>query len=181
MKLRVRVAYVILIGGIVSTVIVACGSQSVSPDHSSTTLANHSGCWQGNVKLGTMPGALDFILRCTAARPQKVFVLFLTRSSPADSREGPGINAFRKFPPISGPGAVAAHARCIQGGYKLICQGRSRGRFEMHGRIWVKPEDRCSAGVALALDETPRHCSIHQFCPAVLITRPLAKGLPGGC
>lgn len=176
-----RAVYVSLIGGIVSVAIVACGSQSVNSHLSSTTSPRSSGCWQGNVKLGTAPGALDFVLRCTKARPQKVFMLFLGRSSPTNLHTGPGIYAFRKFPPISGPGAIAGHGRCRLGGLRLICKGRSQGRFEMHGRIWVNPEDRCSREVTLALNESPRNCSIHHACAAVMITRPLAGGLPDGC
>lgn len=180
--MKIRVAYASLIGGIALIVIVACGSRSEGLHPSSSAASpSHSACWQGNVTLGSAPGAIDFTAQCASVRPNETFVLILTRSLPADPRGGPGIHAFRKFPPISGPGAIGLHGRCHLGGYTLVCQGRFHGRFELHGRIWVRPQTRCSTNVALALHESPGNCSGKQGCFAVFITRPLIEGLPGGC
>jgi hypothetical protein len=167
---------------IATLVIAACGSGSVNSHTSSPpVVTGQSGCWRGKMALGSDPRAIDFSVGCTSAQPRKEFILLLTRDSLSGPRGGPGIHAFRKFPPMSGPGVIESHGRCHLGGYTLGCRGRFRGRFEMRGRIWVSPQTRCSANVALALNESPRHCTYKHVCFAILAERPLLEGLPGGC
>lgn len=163
-------------------VVIGCGSESRDAQTSSSSrIAGKSGCWRGKMTLGTAPGAINFSVGCASVRPSKKFAFLLTRDSLSGPRGGPGIRAFRKYPPLSGPGAIGLHGRCELGEYRLVCQGRSRGRFELHGRVWVNPQTRCSTNVALALHELPANCSGKHVCFAVFVTRPLVEGLPGGC
>ncbi|HEV2791623.1 MAG TPA: hypothetical protein VGV69_10030 [Solirubrobacterales bacterium] len=136
-------------------------------------------CHAAEVSLGSMPGAIDFDVECRVSGGSDAGDFVVYRDPPVGGRDEEGIQAVRGRPLLAASGGSSKRGTCRLDREVVSCVGRGTGRFVFHGRLWVEPQERCDADVAIYV-VLPAECG-PTACNGSFRMRFLAKGKPSGC
>lgn len=169
-------------GGSVSASGEKAEGQNTSYEHGKNSpkrLIESGNCYRGHVTLGASPGAIDFSATCRGGLPVEKVGFVVIRAVSSYEHAQMGILDFRRKPSVTGPGAIRKYGECQRLRGKLTCSAMARGPIRFSGRLFVNPEQQCSAIIGIT-------ATVHSADAGEGWSGPreigiLASGLPKGC
>lgn len=187
----------------------SCGDTAPPPSRSSVSIDRHMGaggnqlygghqrepsnrpighpvCANAQVRLGSGPREIQFVVRCVGSHDGSDVGFTLGRYSLRGRHSRQGIQAATRRPILSGPGVRESSdgscERLARGSWVrdgVYCHAKAFGELTMSGRILTKSDRRCAMGVLITA-AVRSQCNT-RVCPASAQYRTLASGRPQGC
>lgn len=139
----------------------------------------HVTCFRGVAWTGKHTGAVNFSVACAPRGNQDRVAFSISTYSVEKGKGNPQILNFRHRPLLLRNRGPARFGSCQLHRRVLDCEAATHDPVRVKGRIWLKPQVRCSTGLSI-FAVRPANCEA-QGCHPVLVIKSLYRGIPRGC
>lgn len=141
-------------------------------------LPPNGGCGGAVVRLGSVPGSIDFTLKCRPY-PGDGKVRFAVGLTPISPERGVRVRGFRRHPEVREAGSPPRHGTCRLYGGGIACFSHIRLLTAVRGRIWVRQRDKCDARVVITESRPADPCT--SACTDEATATIVVQARPRGC
>lgn len=114
-------------------------------------------CGAAVVRLGPLPGAIDFVMRCKP-QPEGKRLRFAIGLSPVSPGMGVRVRSFQRHPEVR-ESRSSRRGVCRLYGGGLACSARIHSSARVGGRLWVKAGSECDARVVITESGSAQPCA----------------------
>jgi len=139
----------------------------------------HVTCFHAVAWASEHPGAIDFSVACAPRGNQDRVVFSIVTYSVEKEKGSPRIIHFRRRPLLLRNSARVQFGSCQLHPGVLDCEAATHDPVRVRGRLWLKPRERCSAGLSIFVVR-PANCEM-EGCHPVLVVKRLYRGIARGC